>query len=223
MHHKSIIYNKPTRCNSGSIVFIKNYKYALHVSDALCIHLQEHYKRYTQHKTHLDKTHDKNKKWAIFTFHSPKVRKITNIFKQTDIKIAFKRTNTIQQQTRPKNNGMTPDHNKSGIYSYKLKCKTCNKAYIGQTSHNLSLRFREHIRYIKNNDPQSAYAQHILQNIHEYGTLADTMTLLKPLHDTAKLIPYEQLFIQTFHHNGDLIDEPTATEHNPLFHLAKCT
>ena len=41
MHHKSIIYNKPTRCNSGSIVFIKNYKYALHVSDALCVHLQD--------------------------------------------------------------------------------------------------------------------------------------------------------------------------------------
>ena len=40
----NIIYNKPTRCNSDSIVFIKNYKYALHVSDALCVHLQEHYK-----------------------------------------------------------------------------------------------------------------------------------------------------------------------------------
>ena len=40
----SIIYNKPTRCNSGSIVFIKSYKYALHVSDALCVHHQEHYK-----------------------------------------------------------------------------------------------------------------------------------------------------------------------------------
>ena len=39
-----IIYNKPTRCNSGSIVFIKNYKYALHVSDALRVHPQEHYK-----------------------------------------------------------------------------------------------------------------------------------------------------------------------------------
>ena len=25
-----MIYNKPTRCNSGSIVFINNYKYALH-------------------------------------------------------------------------------------------------------------------------------------------------------------------------------------------------
>ena len=40
----TVIYNKPTRCNSGSIVFIENYKYALHVSDALCVHLQEHYK-----------------------------------------------------------------------------------------------------------------------------------------------------------------------------------
>ena len=40
----TIMYNKPTRCNSGSIVFIKNYKYALHVSDALCVHHQEHYK-----------------------------------------------------------------------------------------------------------------------------------------------------------------------------------
>jgi len=40
----AIIYNKPTRCNSGSIVFIKIYKYALHISEALCVHLQEHYK-----------------------------------------------------------------------------------------------------------------------------------------------------------------------------------
>jgi len=44
VHHKSIIYNKPTNCNSGSTVFINNYKHALHVSDALCVHHQEHYK-----------------------------------------------------------------------------------------------------------------------------------------------------------------------------------
>ena len=44
VHHKSIMYNKPTRCNSGSIVFINNYRYALHVSDALSVHHQEHYK-----------------------------------------------------------------------------------------------------------------------------------------------------------------------------------
>jgi len=48
VHHKSIIYKKQTRCNSGSIVFINNWKYALHVSDALCVHHQEHYKLYQQ-------------------------------------------------------------------------------------------------------------------------------------------------------------------------------
>jgi len=27
LYSKQIIYNKPTRCNSGGIVFINNYKY----------------------------------------------------------------------------------------------------------------------------------------------------------------------------------------------------
>jgi len=32
--------------------------------------------------------------------------------------------------------------------------------------------------------------------------------------------PYEQLFIHTFHHNGDLITEQDTSEQNPLFQLA---
>ena len=60
-------------------------------------------------------------------------------------------------------------------------------------------------------NPQSAYAQHILQNIHEYGTLTYTMSLLKHIHNPTKLIPYEQLFIQNFHHHGNLISEQSAS------------
>jgi hypothetical protein len=45
------------------------------------------------------------------------------------------------------------------------------------------------------------------------------MSLLKPIRNTAKLIPYEQLFIQTFHHKDSLINEQSATELNPLFQL----
>ena len=36
------------------------------------------------------------------------------------------------------------------------------------------------------------------------------------------LIPYEQLFTQTFHHNGNLIKEQGTGEQNPLFQLASC-
>jgi len=35
------MYNKPIRCNSGSIAFINNHRYALLVSDSLCVHHQE--------------------------------------------------------------------------------------------------------------------------------------------------------------------------------------
>jgi hypothetical protein len=138
--------------------------------------------------------------------------------KNTNINTAFKNTNTIQQYTKPKTIDKNQDYNTSGIY--KFTCNTCKMSCIGQTSRNLNQRYREHIRYIRNNDPQSAYAQHILQNLHEYGSITYTMSLLKPIHKTSILIPYEQLFIQTFHHNRSLITEQGTDEQNPLFQLA---
>jgi len=96
-------------------------------------------------------------------------------------------------------------------------------SYIGQASRNLKQRYREHIRYIRKNNPQSAYAQHILQNRHEYGSIIDTMTLLKPIHKMSTLTPYEQLFIQTFDYNGNIITEQGTGEQNPLFQLAMDT
>jgi len=47
-------------------------------------------------------------------------------------------------------------------------CKMYNMSYTEHTSRDLTQRYREHIRYIRN---QSAYAQHILRNQHEYGQL----------------------------------------------------
>jgi hypothetical protein len=93
-------------------------------------------------------------------------------------------------------------------------------AYIGQTSRDLTHRYREHIRYIRNNEHQTAYAQYSLRNQHEYGTKTDTVTLFKPTHKTPVLIPCDQLFIQTFHHNGNLITEQSRDEQNLLFQIA---
>ena len=46
------------------------------------------------------------------------------------------------------------------------------------------------------------------------------MTLLKPITNTTKLIPYEQLFIQSLCQEGKLIPEQYPGEQNPLFQLA---
>jgi hypothetical protein len=111
-----------------------------------------------------------------------KIKQITNLYKHTNVKIAFKCNNKISQLMKPNTTNNTPYYNKSGIY--KLTCNTCKLAYIGQTSRSLKLRFQEHIRFIWQNNPQSAYAQHILQNRHEYGPIERLMTILKPLRDT---------------------------------------
>jgi len=42
------------------------------------------------------------------------------------------------------------------------------------------------------------------------------MSLSKPIHKMSVLIPYEQLLIQTFHHNGNLITEQGTGEQIPL-------
>jgi len=78
----------------------------------------------------------------------------------------------------------------------------------------------EHIRYIKTNNPQSAYAQNILHNQHKYGTLNELKTLLKPLKHKNMLIPYKQFHIRSLHQAGKLIPEQCTSEPNPLFQLA---
>jgi hypothetical protein len=83
----------------------------------------------------------------------------------------------------------------SGIY--KIKCNTCHRSYIGQIKRSLKLRYQEHIRYVKNNNPQSAYALHILNNRHEYGPM----------------------YIQSHHHHKQLIREQNSGEYNPMYQL----
>jgi len=173
----------------------------------------------TVHKTEHPSPHDnKNKKWATFTYISQQIRKVTNIFRNTNIKIAYKCRNTIANLTKPPRDLHTPPHNKWGIY--QLTSNTCNLSYVGQTSRSLNIRFQEHIQYIRYNNPQSAYALHILQNQHEYGQMNSTMTLLKPLNYPSLLLPYEQYYIQSLHQAGRLIPEQSPGETNPLFQTA---
>ena len=103
-----------------------------------------------QHK-HNNEEHINNEQHThtirtTLTYYSPLVRKITNLFKCTNIEIAFKTTNTIQHITRPTTHQNTTVQEKSGIY--KLTWNTCRLSHIGQTSRSLQQRHKEHIRYL---------------------------------------------------------------------------
>jgi len=65
------------------------------------------------------------------------VRRVTNLFKQTRLKIAFCATITVQQYLAGKQTHSDP----SGIY--KLKYITCNKLYVGESGTVVDFRFKE--------------------------------------------------------------------------------
>ena len=59
-----------------------------------------------------------------------------------------------------------------------IKCRTCNKIYVGQTGRIMKLRYHAHIQSIGNSNPQSAYATPILNHRHQFGTNQDTVNLI---------------------------------------------
>jgi hypothetical protein len=93
------------------------------------------------------------KKWTTFTHFSQAIRKINNIFKNTQLHISFCPINTIAKYTSGHSTPQS-DLQKSGIY--EIQCHTCNLRYIGQTSRDVITRFNEHCRYIKSKNPKSA-------------------------------------------------------------------
>jgi hypothetical protein len=107
--------------------------------------------------------------------------------------------------------------------SYRMKptwCTICSQCtcissilFITSTVSDLSRSI------IRRKNCRSAYALHILNCKHEYGTNEDTMVLLKHIDKPSLLLPYKQLHIQLFHHNNELIPEQHPNEQNPMFQL----
>ena len=151
--------------------------------------------------------------WITFTYHGNYIRKITNMFKKTQIRIAFRTTNTTFQ-ILTRNHNLNPDN--SGIY--ELTCGTCQGVYIGQTGRSISIRYKEHVRYIKNNNPQSGYALHILNTRHEFGH-QETIKLIKYCKKGKLMNTWESMYIQKYHGLGRLVAEQQRPDHNPLFDL----
>ena len=82
------------------------------------------------------------------------------------------------------------------------------------------MRHKVHVRYIRTNNLTSAYALHILNNKHEYGTAAETLELLKTCHEITHMDCWETFYMHTFHKHKILITEQQVSDINPLYELA---
>jgi hypothetical protein len=98
-----------------------------------------------------------------------------------------------------------------------LQCNECPKRYIGQTGRTFEIRYKEHIRDIENNEPNSKYAQHILDTTHEYGQIQKIVKPLYignrgPLPDT-----YERLHIYESTKQKIQLNNNFTDIHNPIY------
>jgi hypothetical protein len=123
----------------------------------------------------LDDTDQKIPKWTSFTYSGHYIRKVTKLFTDTHLKIAYKTTSTLDNLLKEKQE--TNQYEQSGIY--KLTCQSCQKVYIGQTGRKLSTRYKEHIRSIRLNKDDSAFEQRILNKQHQYGPMNTIMKMVE--------------------------------------------
>jgi hypothetical protein len=59
-----------------------------------------------------------------------------------------------------------------------LNAGDAKKRYVGQTGRNFQQRYKEYVQSIRTDNPNSKYAQHILETQHTYGPIEDTMEVL---------------------------------------------
>ena len=70
---------------------------------------------------------------------------------------------------------------------------------------------------------KSAYATHILDNRHEYGTEENTLQLLQTCQKGTHMVCWEALYIQALDQRNTLITKQQVNDINPLFELATIT
>jgi hypothetical protein len=96
-------------------------------------------------------------------------------------------------------------YDKSGIY--KITCQSRQKVYIGQTGRNFKTRFKEHIRNIRFNKDESAYAQHILNQGHQYGPIEKIMEIIEQARKGNLMNIKESYYIYKYEQTEDLIEQ----------------
>jgi hypothetical protein len=119
--------------------------------------------------------HPQKTKWSILIYSGEETKKTTKLFKEAEIKVAFRTRNTIQNTVNP--HPQTDKYEKSDVY--QMKCTDCALKYMEQTGRTFHTRYKEYIHAIRNNNGNSGYSNHILNTGHASGNITGTMKIVK--------------------------------------------
>ena len=117
----------------------------------------------------------RTKKSELF-LHTVEKKYITKFFKGTNVKIAYKTSNTVGKIVAYKNMGETDKLNRTGIY--QLTCPDCGKKYTGQTGRSFRKRCDEHFQSSKYKNPNHTFPKHLHGTGHSFGPMECIMDAL---------------------------------------------
>lgn len=105
---------------------------------------------------------------------------------------------------------------KPGVYSVRCNATNCNALYIGQTKRELMIRAKEHIRYVKKNEPhKSGIVEHVLDKKHSIDLTC--FNLLECEQQYKRLNVLESMHI---HLNAECnVNRDLGPNYSPLFSL----
>jgi hypothetical protein len=98
-----------------------------------------------------------------------------------------------------------------------MECNDCPLKYIGQTGRTLNTRYKEHIHAIRSNNSNTGFANHILNTGHRYGTISNTMKIIKAGKKGKHLNTLEKYYIHRASRNNLQLNDTNIDLNNPIF------
>jgi hypothetical protein len=148
---------------------------------------------------------------AVLPFYAPLTYKIEKALRKCNINVCYENRGKLKNIL---NNGKArrADEELSGIYV--IRCKACDKVYVGQTKRRIEIRGKEHSSATKFRQVEkSSVARHCI----EEGHVCDDIELIKKVDKFHQLDAYESLYMAT---TDSLINDKEAPIISKLFDFA---
>jgi len=161
-------------------------------------------------KQNLNNTDDDQKGWFLIPFIPKWTDKFKRIANNLKMKLAFFSLNKLGRMIKAQKDDIPIGCNKNVVY--KLECKNCDVAYIGQTKRRLHTRINEHRNDInKINSNHSVVTEHRLENNHEFDW--DNPTILDKDKLYYRRLISEMIYIKSHNNSINLQSDTEVLQH----------
>lgn len=150
---------------------------------------------------------------SVITYIGFPSHNINRFLNKINIKTSYRTNNNLSKYIK-NNKDKVSKHDMCGVY--KLTCGSCPKIYIGQTGRTFKQRFLEHRNSFINQKSNSAFADHLIQENHDF---CNDFEIMHVQNKGPKLNFLESLEINKYKNSDILTNNQIDLNCSPLLNL----